>query len=605
VTAERKEYTTQLGAGLGLIAETRALLELWQTDMDVTALYQAALQSGRFPTISARRLRNIVVECFAPRYLANNGVPARCLHKEEPHTDLSQEELLQQPVYIPFRALKDPRDICMLDPACGSMHFGLYAFDLFEVVYDEAWEIVHGSDDVRKSSTSFAPFMAFVVQYPDKAGFLADVPRLIIEHNIHGIDIDQRAVQIAGLSLWLRAQRTWQQQGLRPQERPRIRRSNLVCAEPMPGEEAFLDEFIEAHLSATPEHKLLGQLVRRVFDAMKLAGEAGSLLKIEEEIAGAVVEAKQKWLAGPTPEQSRLFADDTALLSQMERSLDVTGITDESFWEQIEERIYTALQAYAEQAEHGGGYQRRLFADDAARGFAFIDLCRKRYNVVVMNPPFGAFSRASKTYAGETFPSSANDIFAAFVECSLKRLVPAGLLGAITSRTGFFIASFSDWRREVVRKHARLLCFSDLGGEVMDNATVKAAAYVLQSTSVATCGDVSLFLRFLVQQDKAPHLMRAIEDVRAGKVQKYEVFWAGQGQFALLPDAPFVYWANAETLRKLSKCPSFEPSAAQVRKGLRTGDNFRFVRALWEIPTGDLTPDISSTDSLQYRERSK
>jgi hypothetical protein len=203
--------------------------------------------------------------------------------QEEPHKELSQEELLQQPVYIPFRALKDPRHIRMLDPACGSMHFGLYAFDLFEVIYDEAWELAHGSDEAQKSSDSFTSFMACVVQYPDKAAFLADVPRLIIEHNLHGIDIDPRAVQIAGLSLWLRAQRTWQQQGLRPQDRPGIRRSNIVCAEPMPGEEAFLEEFIEAHLAATPEHRLLGQLVCRVFDAMKLAGEAGSLLKIEEE----------------------------------------------------------------------------------------------------------------------------------------------------------------------------------------------------------------------------------------------------------------------------------------------------------------------------------
>jgi hypothetical protein len=81
VTTAQKEYTTQLGAGLGLLAETHALLELWQADMDVMALYQAALQSGRFPTVSARRLRNIVVEGFAPRYLMHNGLPARLLHK--------------------------------------------------------------------------------------------------------------------------------------------------------------------------------------------------------------------------------------------------------------------------------------------------------------------------------------------------------------------------------------------------------------------------------------------------------------------------------------------------------------------------------------------
>ena len=72
--------------------------------------------------------------------------------------------------------------------------------------------------------------------------------------------------------------------------------------------------------------------------------------------------------------------------------LDLSGITDEQFWERAEQRIYDALEAYAEQAENGGGFQRRLFADDAAQGFAFIDLCRKRYDVVVMNPPFGEYA---------------------------------------------------------------------------------------------------------------------------------------------------------------------------------------------------------------------
>jgi len=47
--------------------------------------------------------------------------------------DLNQEELLKQPLFISYRQLNDPRDIKMLDPACGSMHFGLYAFDLYEI----------------------------------------------------------------------------------------------------------------------------------------------------------------------------------------------------------------------------------------------------------------------------------------------------------------------------------------------------------------------------------------------------------------------------------------------------------------------------------------
>lgn len=59
----------------------------------------------------------------------------------ETDENLSQEELLKQPVYIPYRQLKDPRELRMLDPACGSMHFGLYAFDLYECIYEEAWDL--------------------------------------------------------------------------------------------------------------------------------------------------------------------------------------------------------------------------------------------------------------------------------------------------------------------------------------------------------------------------------------------------------------------------------------------------------------------------------
>jgi hypothetical protein len=211
-------------------------------------------------------------------------------------------------------ALGETGDACrgylFIDPACGSMHFGLYAFDLFETIYAEAWELeqraeggeLRGAGAEQKAATDSA-YGPLHTAYSSKSALQRDVPRLIIERNIHGIDIDPRAVQIAGLSLWLRAQRSWQLQGIKPQDRPQIRRSNVVCAEPMPGEESLLQEFLDKHLSADPERQLLGQLVRRVFEAMKLAGEAGSLLKVEEEIATSVAEAKKAWLARPQKKQ--------------------------------------------------------------------------------------------------------------------------------------------------------------------------------------------------------------------------------------------------------------------------------------------------------------
>lgn len=74
-------YTTQLQAGLGLFDETRTLLELWQPGMSGHVLKLTALSSGRFSGITARRLRNIVIESFAPRYLVDDAQPARVLKR--------------------------------------------------------------------------------------------------------------------------------------------------------------------------------------------------------------------------------------------------------------------------------------------------------------------------------------------------------------------------------------------------------------------------------------------------------------------------------------------------------------------------------------------
>lgn len=91
--SNHKPYTTQLQAGLGLVNETKALLDLWSPGMSPNQLHQVGLESGRFPTVTARRLRNIVVECFAPRYLVACGAPAAHLKRLSPalpSSDLTQ-----------------------------------------------------------------------------------------------------------------------------------------------------------------------------------------------------------------------------------------------------------------------------------------------------------------------------------------------------------------------------------------------------------------------------------------------------------------------------------------------------------------------------------
>ncbi|WP_419206921.1 Eco57I restriction-modification methylase domain-containing protein [Photobacterium leiognathi] len=335
-------------------------------------------------------------------------------------------------------------------------------------MYAEAWDLEssQGKDVFAREGNK----AALTESFQDKAEFLTHVPRLIIENNIHGVDIDPRAAQVAGLSLWQRAHNSWQQAGIKPQFRPKILKSNIVCAEPMPGEKELLQEFT-SQLKPT----VLGQLVEVIFEKMELAGEAGTLLKIEKEIADAIAGAKAVW-----QQQNQALSQfpDLAKVAKQrgEIEFDVSDIDDERFWQQAEQKIFDALIEYASSASA----QKQLFAADAAKGFAFIELCRKRFDVVLMNPPFGEFSKNWKTQSKNEYPNSFNDILAAFVDRGIDLQHRKGRLGAITSRTCFYLTSFKKWRENIALGAAKPELMADLGNGVMDAAMVEAAAYVLE-----------------------------------------------------------------------------------------------------------------------------
>jgi 23S rRNA G2445 N2-methylase RlmL len=407
---------------------------------------------------------------FTPRYivqfLTDNSLGRTWYEMTGGQTALAEtcRYLVKSDGEIAARAIKDPREIRLLDPACGSMHFGLYAFDLFETIYAEAYDHPDAGAKLRQD-------------YPDREAFRRDVPRLIIENNIHGVDIDPRAVQIAGLSLWLRAQRGWQEQKVRASQRPQIRRSNIVCAEPMPGEESLRREFLESL------HPNLRPLVAEVFEKMANADTLGSLLRIEDDLREVIARARREWEDLRKGKRAVNLSLDMegARHTPVQREFELDASTDESFFQEAEAQAFAALREYAENAEAGGsGFTRRLFVDDAARGFAFVDLWQKKYDVVVMNPPFGDAALPSKPYLEEHYGDTKGDVYKAFVECFQDRLVPGGYLGAITSRTGFFLGQSADWRERVVLRLYSPLLLADLGEGVL-NAMVETAAYVLRS----------------------------------------------------------------------------------------------------------------------------
>jgi Eco57I restriction-modification methylase len=97
-----------------------------------------------------------------------------------------------------------------------------------------------------------------------------------------------------------------------------------------------------------------------------------------------------------------------------------------------------------------------------------------------MNPPFGALPINFKTELSKSYSKSKNDLVAIFVERGLQLISSGSKVGAITSRTCFFLSRYQPWREQVVLNFARPDVVADLGYGVMDDAMVEAAAYVLE-----------------------------------------------------------------------------------------------------------------------------
>ena len=440
---------------------------LWAEDETIGWIYQyfnskEERKAMRDASQAPRNSRELAVrnQFFTPRYvvefLVDNTLGRLWFNWTGGQTSLRDrcQYLLVKPDErpAPAKRLRDPRTIKLLDPACGSMHFGLYAFDLFLEIYREAWswEQTHGPgclDTETGGSVSLKPLSQ---TYADQDAFLHDVPRLIIEHNIYGVDIDPRAAQIASLALWLRAQRAWHQAGVKAKDRPQVGRGHVVAAVAPPAEVDLRKRFME---ELDP---LDAELFEKTLFLLKGLPELGVLLQVEKELPSLI---------------RKVFGEHGPMFSK----------EDMAQWQTAEARLREALVDYARAAR--STYQGRLFAEDALQGLRMIDHCREHYDAVVMNPPFGALAETTKDDLSKAYPKSKSDLLAIFVERGLTLLRASGRLGAITSRTCFFLSRFEAWREDVVLGVARPEVMADLGIGVMDDAMVEAAAYVLEKAA--------------------------------------------------------------------------------------------------------------------------
>lgn len=563
-------------------------LNLWTEDETIGWIYQyynskEEIKDMRKASDAPRNSRELAVrnQFFTPRYvvqfLVDNSLGRQWYEMTKGKTalvDLCQyivkqkkeiflekgevipEAKLEDAHYIEFRALKDPRKILMLDPACGSMHFGLYSFDLFELIYLEAWD--NHPELLRDLREQYL-----------REEFIKQIPGYILRYNIHGVDIDPRAIQIAGLSLWLRAQKSFDKLSIQPTDRPAINKSNLVISEPMPGDKLLLSEFTK-NLPGP-----IGNLVRVIWEKMQLAGETGLLLKIEEELKKEIEIAKQEYKEYKNiSSQSTLFdLPAQSKAAQMEAIYGKGQKITKDFFDTAEEEVLKALKNFAENADGEDAFQKLLFAEDTARGFAFIELCRKRYDIIVMNPPFGSGSIGISNYLQSNYINWGKNILCCFFDRMNELTIHSGQIGSIYDRTVQVRTTYKMFRETNMIGRISVLC--DLGWGVLD-ANVETSCCVL-NTSLRE-EKQGWFLDLREDENKKDLLLREINS-KGIALAKY----VNSSTFKKLPDKVIGYYFDEQEITLFQRFKSLDSNNI----GAKTGNSLNPInhyRQFWEIP---------------------
>lgn len=476
------------------------------------------------------------------------------------------------------RGKKSVREIRVLDPACGSGHFLLYAFDILFAMYREAEPEL----DPREIST------------------------LILEHNLFGIDIDLRAAQLAAFGLYLKARATLA--AIDPSAPLRLRRLNIVVADAHigndPRKEAFLDRY-----QGEPE---IQELYGKILADLDHTNVLGSLLKVRTEFErffGRVSEAaweqarKQRDIWYPTGQQE-LFS-----LSTQQELREVFEARSGREWT-IDE-LLDDLRRFEEEVLPSQDIGARLFYTDLERTVGLLGLLSRQYDIVLMNPPYGDMPPEAKDYLkGNSkkkipahYPRTHGDLYAAFMEQAIDLTHSNGFVGALVPWTYTFLSTLEKVRTEILCGEARPEFIQEYGYGILDGATVGTVVTVARKLSGARAGSVlehpCVFDRLSEQkkdwQKQEKFLGTFPEFAAAGPNHELGWFVARLGSLKDVPGMPYAYWAS-DSLRRLFRLlpaldhdnSAFLPGRPvqnrwKAREGHTTGDNSKYIRLPWEV----------------------
>jgi hypothetical protein len=348
----------------------------------------------------------LYTEHYMVKFLVQNSLGALwvAMHPESPLSE-SWEYYVREADRAPI-AKKPLRKCTFLDPCVGSGHFLLEAFDLLYAMYEAEGEL----------------------KTPGK------ICEAILTHNLFGIDIDERAIQIAALALVIKAKEK------DPDFQPR--RLNLTATNIHPsGETDHLAEF----LTKNPDYKIFSTPIEMVFSGLAHADELGSLLQIEEPVEREFryLKAREDESANEPEKQMRIFKGDK---KPEQRPLPLSETSYEEWKAGLLDRLHASIRSGWTSTD----FSTRFFGETAEKGFTLFDFLSRRYDVVATNPPYmGSKNMGAvvKRYVEHHFTPGKRDIYAAFILRCLELARPeTGRVAMVTQQSWMFLRSFADLR---------------------------------------------------------------------------------------------------------------------------------------------------------------
>ncbi|AGN01218.1 hypothetical protein L593_06355 [Salinarchaeum sp. Harcht-Bsk1] len=423
-----------------------------------------------------------------------------------------------------------PRELRVIDPACGSGHFLLYAFDVLERIW---W----AETDLDRAA----------------------IPEKVLEHNLYGVDIDLRSCQLSAFNLYLKARtRAEAQDG--QFEMPNV---GIVCADARVAE---VDEATDVLDDITGEGSDLREELDDVTETFQHTEALGSLL----DVGGTLEEAFDS--------------------SKMQAELsDYNGGAHQS----LHSFLKALRRAVADQTNDS-------FREQNLRSFLhLLAVLTQDYDVALMNPPYGSGGRmpsSVQAYVEEHYEYM-TEYYANFFEACDRLARDGGRVGMLVPRSFLFNQTLEPFRADFIGNRGSFDFLAEFGYGILDNATVGTAGTVVRSGSSQDTVGSFIRLHDVEKGDKeATYLRTAFTSREDDEIVRH--FEIAIDEFNEIPGRTLCY-SLPEKIRDLHSSDrkiGVEDDTggveriADVKQGLATGDNSRFLRAHWETSSSDFQP---------------